>query len=74
MDKKQTQYPPLPHEGFIRKPHFLYLLGGMPSSTFEDGVRKGIFPKPVHLTDRTVGWRVEDVRTTLERIATETTR
>lgn len=31
-------------------------------STWWDGVKKGIYPKPVKLGERTTCWRVEDIR------------
>jgi len=61
----------LPDEAIIRLPHVLLLLGGLPQSTFWSGVKEGRFPKPLQLTKRTIGWRVRDVRDTLNNLGGE---
>lgn len=40
-------------------------------STWLAGVRSGRYPKPVKLAARRVAWRVEDIRSLLERLANE---
>lgn len=65
----KTEFPAtLPEIGFIRLPHFLYLLGGLSKSTFWDGVKTGRFPRPVKIADRASGWPVAVVRKTLAEI------
>lgn len=39
------------------------------SSTLWQWIRDGKFPKPVKLGERVTGWRVEDVRAYLEKVA-----
>lgn len=51
--------------GFIRLPQVLKLIP-VSKTTWWDGIRKGIFPAPVHLTPRTTAWRVEDIRNYIE--------
>lgn len=36
-------------------------------SKWWDGVKKGLFPKPVKLGPRTSAWRIEDIRDLIER-------
>lgn len=36
-------------------------------STWWDGVKKGIYPKPVKLGERTTCWRVEDIRALIDQ-------
>lgn len=36
-------------------------------SSWWDGVKKGKFPKPVKLRERTTAWRVEDIRNLIEQ-------
>ena len=67
--KVDNNYPELPSVGFIRLPHLLFLLGGLPPSTFWDAVRQGRFPRPVKLTNKTVAWPVGQVRELLQKIA-----
>lgn len=38
-------------------------------STWLAGIRKGRYPKPVKLSDRITAWRVEDIRSLIERAA-----
>jgi predicted DNA-binding transcriptional regulator AlpA len=59
----------LPETGYVRLPQ---IIGnpktGTPAiipvskSTWWDGIKKGRFPKPVKLSERTTAWRVEDIR------------
>lgn len=30
-------------------------------TTWLEGVKAGIYPKPVHLSERTVAWKIEDI-------------
>lgn len=36
---------------------------GIPRSTLYDLISKGLFPQPIRLGVRAVGWRVEDLET-----------
>lgn len=37
-------------------------------TTWLEGVKSGIYPKPIHLTERTVAWRVEDILKLVEEL------
>jgi predicted DNA-binding transcriptional regulator AlpA len=64
-----TVSPSLPNEGFVRLISILSPLGPIPvgRSTWWAGVKSGRFPKPVKLGPRTTAWKVEDIRTLIER-------
>lgn len=70
----------LPETGYLRLPQIV----GKPStgtapaipalipvcrSTWWAGVRSGRYPRPVKLGDRITAWRVEDIRSLIERVA-----
>ena len=59
----------LPAVGYVRLPQILKIFPISKSSWWE-GCRSGIFPKPVKLGPRTSAWRVEDIRALMERINT----
>jgi len=62
---------PLPETGFLRLPQILGNTRANPPlppiipvsrTAWLDGVKSGIYPKPVKLSKRTTAWRVEDIR------------
>ena len=59
----------LPKTGFVRLPSILAPLGPIPvsKSTWWAGIKVGRFPKPVKLGPRITAWRVEDIRTLIEK-------
>ena len=59
----------LPAVGYVRLPQILKIFPVSKSSWWE-GCRSGVFPKPVKLGPRTTAWRVEDIRALMERINT----
>ena len=59
----------LPSVGYVRLPQILEIFPISKSSWWE-GCRSGVFPKPVKLGPRTSAWRVEDIRALMERINT----
>ena len=59
----------LPAVGYVRLPQILEIFP-VSKSTWWEGCRSGVFPKPVKLGPRTSAWRVEDIRTLMERINT----
>ena len=59
----------LPAVGYVRLPQILEIFPISKSSWWE-GCRSGVFPKPVKLGPRTSAWRVEDIRALMERINT----
>ena len=72
----------LPQTGYLRLPQIIGNAKAEPpipavitvgKSTWWQGVKDGRFPKPVKLSPRTTAWRVEDIRTLIERLTTEHT-
>jgi len=59
----------LPAVGYVRLPLILEIFP-ISKSTWWEGCRSGVFPKPVKLGPRTSAWRVEDIRALMERINT----
>ena len=59
----------LPSVGYVRLSQILEIFPISKSSWWE-GCRNGVFPKPVKLGPRTSAWRVEDIRALMERINT----
>jgi prophage regulatory protein len=59
----------LPNHGFVRLSSILAPLGPIPvgRSTWWAGVQSGRFPKPVKLGPRTTAWKVEDIRSLIEK-------
>jgi len=57
----------LPETGFIRLPVVLSIIPISKSSLYA-GIKKGIYPAPVKLSERTSAWRVEDIRNLIEKI------
>lgn len=51
----------LPAQGFVRLATVLSLIP-VGKTLWYDGVKKGIFPAPVKLSERTAAYRVEDIR------------
>lgn len=69
----------IPETGYLRLPHILGkratktepatpAIIPVSRSTWYAGVRSGRFPQPVHLSERTAAWRVEDIRALIERL------
>ena len=50
----------LPETGFLRLPEVLKLFP-VSKSTWWAGVKSGIYPKPVKLSQNITAWRVEDI-------------
>jgi len=57
----------LPAEGFVRLPTVLASIPISRSSLY-DGIKKGIYPAPVKLSERTSAWKVEDIRLLIENL------
>lgn len=51
----------LPAQGFIRLATVLSLIP-VGKTAWYDGIKKGIYPAPVKLSERTAAYRVEDIR------------
>ncbi len=66
--KEQSKHN-FPPTGFVRLASILALHGPIPvaRSTWWAGVKSGRFPKPVKLGPRTTAWKVEDIRTLIEK-------
>lgn len=57
----------LPETGFIRLPTLLAVFPISKSSLY-DGIKKGIYPAPVKLSERTAAWKVEDIRILIDQV------
>jgi prophage regulatory protein len=59
----------IPATGFVRLASILAPRGPIPvsKSTWWAGVKAGRFPRPVKLGPNTTAWRVEDIRSLIER-------
>jgi prophage regulatory protein len=66
IEQSKHHFPPT---GFVRLASILAPQGPIPvgRSTWWAGVKSGRFPKPVKLGPRTTVWKVEDIRTLIER-------
>jgi prophage regulatory protein len=73
---KQT----LPSTGFIRLPNIIGNPKSNPpiiplipvsSSSWWNGIKKGIYPKPFKIGPNTTAWRVEDIRKLIEKLGGE---
>jgi len=58
----------LPETGFVRLPTVLHLIPVSKSSWWA-GIKAGIYPRPVKLSERTSAWRVQDIRGLIERLS-----
>jgi prophage regulatory protein len=58
----------LPIGRLLRLPEVLRIIP-VSRSTWYDGVRKGRYPRPVHLSARTVAWPDRQIRTLSQRLA-----
>lgn len=54
-------------DSFLRLPEVLGIYP-VSKSTWYDGIRKGIFPQGVKLSQRTTAWRVSDIKKLLESV------
>ncbi len=75
--------PNLPEIGYIRLRQILGDPKAEPpvpaiypisKTSWWDGVRSGRFPQPVKLGPNTTAWRVEDIRTLIEQVASSAGR
>ncbi len=57
--------PQLPATGFVRLPLILAIFP-VGRTTWLNGCKSGKYPKPVKLTERTVAWKVEDIKNLIE--------
>ena len=57
----------IPDIGFLRLAQVLGLIP-LGRTSWLNGVREGIYPKPVKLGASSVAWRVEDIRALVDRL------
>ena len=57
--------PTLPATGFARLPLVLALIP-VGKTSWYNGVKSGKYPQPVKLGERTVAWKVEDIRALID--------
>jgi len=62
------QIQPIPSTGYLRlnqiigdRKQLIPAIIPVGRTTWLEGVKAGTYPKPVHLSERTVAWRVEDI-------------
>lgn len=65
----------LPSEGFLREKQ---IVGdpkkGLPAiipisrAAWRNGIEAGIYPRPVHLSERVIAWRAKDIIALVERL------
>ncbi|MEI8209906.1 MAG: AlpA family phage regulatory protein [Methylococcales bacterium] len=67
------QAPQLPEKGFVRiwqivgdKKKNIPALIPIGKTSFLNGVKSGIYPKPIKLGERTTAWRVGDIRALID--------
>ena len=60
----------LPKTGFLRLPEVLKLYP-VSRATWYNGVKKGIYPQSVQLSDKIVAWRVEDIQKLINSVSGE---
>ena len=63
-------YPPasLPETGYVRQAQLVPAIFPFSSATLWRKVKAGTFPQPVKLGPRITAWRVEDIRSLIERL------
>lgn len=81
MTKELNIQTSLPQVGFVRlstiignpkaKPPIEPIIPISKSSWWE-GIKKGIYPKPVKLSERTTAWKWEDIHDLVEKLGGET--
>ena len=57
----------IPEIGFLRLPQVLDLIP-LKRTSWLNGVKDGIYPKPIKLGARSVAWRVADIRALVDRL------
>ncbi len=68
------QIQSLPSTGFLRLSDIIGKKNQKPAiipvgrTTWLEGVKSGKYPKPIHLSERTVAWKVEDILELIDRI------
>ena len=60
----------LPETGFLRLPAILRLIP-VGKSTWWSGVKSGRFPAASKLGPRTTAWKIEDIRSLIQRLGSE---
>ena len=70
---KKPNIIPFPEKGFVRLAQIIGPGNPLPISrtSWLEGVKSGIYPKPVRLGPRTVAWRVSDIYTLLDGLSAQ---
>ncbi len=58
----------LPERGYVRQSQLIPGIFPFSSATLWRKVKAGAFPRPVKLGPRITAWRVEDIRSLIERL------
>jgi predicted DNA-binding transcriptional regulator AlpA len=62
-----TTLKKLPDEGFVKLSQIQAVIP-VSKSTWYRGMESGVFPRPIKLSERAVGWRVEEIRDCIKRL------
>jgi predicted DNA-binding transcriptional regulator AlpA len=80
METTMSDKNPLPETGFLRLKQILGdpkadppvpALIPISNSSWWDGVKKGLYPRPVKLSARTSAWRVEEIKDLIDSLSSE---
>lgn len=66
---KQRSITTLPETGFLRLSQIIPSIIPVSKSTWWTGVKSGLYPPPVKLSERCTAWRSEDIRALIKRLA-----
>jgi predicted DNA-binding transcriptional regulator AlpA len=63
-----TEHKPEPQDDTMLSPRDVARLAGISTRTIDRMVRRGTFPKPMHLSPRRIGWPAREVKAWISRI------
>lgn len=63
------QKVPLPEAGYLRLSQIIPSIIPISKSSWYQGIKEGRYPAPVRLSARCAGYRVEDIRALIARLA-----
>ncbi len=69
MTTQKLSPPKIPECGFIRLKQVLEVIP-VSKSSWWDGIRRGIYPAGLHVSQRITAWRCSDIQALIDRINT----
>jgi predicted DNA-binding transcriptional regulator AlpA len=63
-----TKHEPEPQDDTMLSPRDVARLAGISIRTIDRMVRRGTFPKPMHLSTRRIGWQAHEVKAWINRL------